>query len=218
MELVDIERKLENLGCNVLLWNSLRGLLFHRNIGDGLLTGVIRESEMSYLISLNIAFFISMPDEESHVIEEKLFELEVSKPDISKVLKRVEHIIIHLNERFSREEQLLETLPSDIKDVNDVKVGVLSKLFNAFSTLGVVFDCEWGHFNRKGMINLYVELESISDASVVVKISYAGILKYQRYIDATNVDEEIKNIEKCVEVYKENFIDSQTLLNELENF
>lgn len=67
-------------------------------------------------------------------------------------------------------------------------------------------------------INLYVELESISDASVVVKISYAGALKYQRYIDATNVDEEIKNIEKCVEVYKENFIDSQTLLTELENF
>lgn len=218
MELIDIERKLENLGCNVLLWDSLRELSFHQNIGDGLLTGVIQESEMSYLISLNIAFFISMPDEENHVIEEKLFELEVSKPDISKVLKRVEHIITHLNERFSREEQLLETLPSDIKDVNDVKVDVLSKLFNAFSTLGVVFDCEWGHFNRKGMINLYVELESISDASAIVKISYAGALKYQRYIDATNVDEEIKNIEKCVEVFKENFIDSQTLLNELENF
>ena len=218
MELVDIERKLENLGCNVLLWNSLRELSFHRNIGDGLLTGVIQESGMSYLISLNIAFFVSMPDEESHVIEEKLFELEVSKPDISKVLGRVEHIITHLNERFSREEQLLETLPSDIKDVNDVKVDVLSKLSNVFSTLGVVFDCEWGHFNRKGMINLYVEFESISNASVVVKISYAGALKYQRYIDATNVYEEIKNIEKCVEVFKENFIDSQTLLNELENF
>ena len=218
MELVDIERKLENLGCNVLLWSSLRELSFHRNIGDGLLTGVIQESEMSYLISLNIAFFISMPDEESHVMEEKLFELEVSKPDISKVLKRVERIITHLNERFSREEQLLETLSSDIKDVNDVKVDVLSKLFNTFSTLGVVFDCEWGHFNRKGMINLYVELESISNASVVVKISYAGTLKYQRYIDATNVDEEIKNIEKCVEVFKENFIDSETLLEEIRKF
>ena len=217
MELVDIERKLENLGCNALLWDSLRELSFHLNIGDGLLTGVIQESEMSYLTSINIAFFVSMPDEESHVIEEKLFELEVPKPDISKVLKRVEHIITHLNERFSREEQLLETLPSDIKDVNDVKVDVLSKLFNVFLTLGVVFDCERGHFNRKGMINLYVELESINNASVVVKISYAGTLKYQRYIDATNVDEEIKNIEKCVEVFKENFIDSQTLLNELEN-
>lgn len=80
------------------------------------------------------------------------------------------------------------------------------------------FDCKCGYLNRKGMINLYVDLETISDASVVVKISYAGALKYQRYIDATNVDEEFKNIEKCVEVFKENFIDSQTLLNELENF
>ena len=218
MELVDIERELENLGCNAILWDSLRELSFHQNIGDGLLTGVIKESGMSYLISINIAFFISIPDEESHVIEEKLFELEVSKPDINNVLKRVEHIITHLNERFSREEQLLETLPSDIKDVNDVKVDVWSKLYDMFSAIGVVFDCKCGYLNRKGMINLYVDLETISDASVVVKISYAGALKYQRYIDATNVDEEINNIEKCVEVFKENFIDSQTLLNELENF
>ena len=69
-----------------------------------------------------------------------------------------------------------------------------------------------------GMVNLYVKVESNSIANAVVKIWYAGALKYKRYVDATNVDEEIKNIEKCVGVFKENFIDSQTLLEELRNF
>lgn len=63
-----------------------------------------------------------------------------------------------------------------------------------------------------------VTLESISDASAIVEISYAGALKYKRYIDATNVDEEIENIKKCVETFKENFIDSETLLEEIRKF
>lgn len=112
----------------------------------------------------------------------------------------------------------LETLPSDIKDVNDVKVDVLSKLFDTFSTIGIVLDCGEGHLGRIGMINLYVTLESIGDASAIVEISYAGALKYKRYIDATNVDEEIENIKKCVETFKENFIDSETLLEEIRKF
>lgn len=217
MELVDIEKELENLGCHTLQ-DGLGEVLFYQNFSDMLLTGTIQESEQSYRVTVLVVFFASISDEETCHSEEKLLDLEVSKTDIGKVFKRVEHLITYLNERFSREVNLLETLHSDIKDVNDVKVSVGSKLYDVFSALGIVLDCDEGYLDRKGMINLYVELESISEASAIVKISYAGVLKYQRYIDATNVDEEIKNIEKCVEVFKENFIDGQVLLEELRNF
>ena len=172
----------------------------------------------SYLVTITINFIVSVSKQEVCSSEEKLLELEVAKTDIDEVLKRIEHIVRHLHERFSREEHLLGTLPSDIKDVNDVEVDVWSKLFDVFSTLGIVLDCGEGYLDRLGMINLYVTLESISDASAIVKISYAGALKYQRYINATNVDEEIKNIEKCVETFKENFIDGETLLEEIRKF
>ena len=69
-------------------------------------------------------------------------------------------------------------------------------------TIGVVVDCNEGYLDRLGMVNLYVTIESTSNASAVVKIFYAGALKYKRYIDATNVEKEIKNIEKCVETFK----------------
>lgn len=68
------------------------------------------------------------------------------------------------------------------------------------------------------MINLYVTLETTNNDHAVVSISYDEVLKYQRYITMINVDKEIKNIEKCVETFKENFVDSQILLKELENF
>ena len=150
--------------------------------------------------------------------EEKLLELEVPKTDIDKAFERIENIICHVNERLNKEKNLLDSLPSDVKDIDDVKVDVVSKLFDIFSALGIVFECDDGYLNRMGMVNLYVKVESNSIANAVVKIWYAGALKYKRYVDATNVDEEIKNIEKCVGVFKENFIDSQTLLEELRNF
>ena len=68
------------------------------------------------------------------------------------------------------------------------------------------------------MINLYVKLETTNNDHAVVSISYDDVLKYQRYITMTNVDKEIKNIEKCIELFKENFTDSQTLLKELKDF
>ena len=94
----------------------------------------------------------------------------------------------------------------------------VKKLFNTFLNLGIVFGCNGGVLNRRGMINLYVKLETTNNDHAVVNISYDGVLKYQRYITINNVDKEIKNIEKCVETFKENFVDSQTLLKELEDF
>lgn len=219
MELVNIEKELENTGCIAFLFDGIRNIAFYKNFGRGvLLSGEIQESKASYLVIVTVNFIVSVSGQEVCSSEEELLELEVAKTDINEVLERIEHIVKHLQERFNREEHLLETLPSDIKDVNDVKVDVLSKLVDTFSTLGIVLDCGEGHLDRIGMINLYVTLESIGDASAIVKISYAGALKYQRYINATNVDEEIENIKKCVETFKENFVDSQTLLKELENF
>lgn len=218
MELVNIEKELENIGCIAFLFNGIGNITFYKNFGRGvLLSGGIQESKTSYLVAVTVNFIVSVSGQEVCSSEEELLELEVAKTDINEVLERIEHIVKHLQERFNREEHLLETLPSDIKDVNDVKVDVLSKLVDTFSTLGIVLDCGEGHLDRIGMINLYVTLESIGDASAIVKISYAGALKYQRYINATNVDEEIENIKKCVETFKENFIDSQTLLKELES-
>ena len=219
MELVNIGKELENTGCIAFLFDGIRNIAFYKNFGRGvLLSGEIQESKASYLVIVTVNFIVSVSGQEVCSSEEELLELEVAKTDINEVLERIEHIVKHLQERFNREEHLLETLPSDIKDVNDVKVDVLSKLVDTFSTLGIILDCGEGHLDRIGMINLYVTLESIGDASAIVEISYAGALKYKRYIDATNVDEEIENIKKCVETFKENFIDSQTLLKELENF
>lgn len=219
MELVNIEKELENTGCIAFLFDGIRNIAFYKNFGRGvLLSGEIQESKASYLVIVTVNFIVSVSGQEVCSSEEELLELEVAKTDINEVLERIEHIVKHLQERFNREEHLLETLPSDIKDVNDVKVDVLSKLVDTFSTLGIVLDCGEGHLDRIGMINLYVTLESIGDASAIVEISYAGALKYKRYIDATNMDEETENIKKCVETFKENFIDSQTLLKELENF
>lgn len=218
MELVNIEKELENIGCIAFLFNGIGNITFYKNFGRGvLLSGEIQESKTSYLVAVTVNFIVSVSGQEVCSSEEELLELEVAKTDINEVLERIEHIVKHLQERFNREGHLLETLPSDIKDVNDVKVDVLSKLVDTFSTLGIVLDCGEGHLDRIGMINLYVTLESIGDASAIVEISYAGALKYQRYINATNVDEEIENIKKCVETFKENFVDSETLLEELES-
>lgn len=218
MELVNIEKELENIGCIAFLFNGIGNITFYKNFGRGvLLRGEIQESKTSYVVAVTVNFIVSVSGQEVCSSEEGLLELEVAKTDINEVLERIEYIVKHLQERFDREEHLLETLPSDIKDVNDVKVDVLSKLFDTFSTIGIVLDCGEGHLGRIGMINLYVTLESIGDASAIVEISYAGALKYKRYIDATNVDEEIENIKKCVETFKENFIDSETLLKELES-
>lgn len=218
MELVNIEKELENTGCIAFLFDGIRNIAFYKNFGRGvLLSGEIQESKASYLVIVTVNFIVSVSGQEVCSSEEELLELEVAKTDINEVLERIEHIVKHLQERFNREEHLLETLPSDIKDIDDVEVDVWSKLFDAFSTLGIILDCGEGHLDRIGMINLYVTLESIGDASAIVEISYAEALKYKRYIDATNVDEEIENIKKCVETFKENFIDSQTLLKELES-
>lgn len=219
MELVNIEKELKNFGCIAFLFDGIGNITFYKNFGRSvLLSGEVQESETSYLVRVTVNFIVRVANQEVCLSEETPLEREVAKTDINKALKRISHIVKHLQERFSREENLLETLPSDIKDVNDVKVDVWSKLVDALSTLGIVLDCYEGYLNRIGMINLYVTLESISDASAIVKISYDGALKYQRYINATNVDEEIKNIERCVETFKENFIDSETLLEEIREF
>ena len=219
MELVNIEKELENTGCIAFLFDGIRNITFYKNFGRGvLLSGEIQESKTSYLVIVTVNFIVSVSGQEVCSSEEELLEPEVAKTDINEVLERIEYIVKHLQERFNREGHLLETLPSDIEDVNDVKVDVLSKLFDTFSTIGIVLDCGEGYLGRIGMINLYVTLESIGDASAIVEISYAGALKYKRYIDATNVDEEIENIKKCVETFKENFIDSQTLLEEIRKF
>lgn len=212
MKLVDIEKELENLGCHSFLWDGLGEVSFYLGFGGGFLSGEVQEREELYLITVSVEFCAWVSR------EEKLLELDVQKTDIDRVFKRIEHIICYVKERFNKEKNTLDALPYDVEDVNEVKVDVVSKLFDTFSTIGIVFDCNEGYLDRLGMVNLYVTIESTSNASAVVKIFYAGALKYKRYIDATNVDVEIKNIEKCVETFKENFIDSQELLKELRNF
>lgn len=127
-------------------------------------------------------------------------------------------LLIFFKEKFTQEENILDSLQSNVEIVNNnERFSVCKKIFNTFLNLGIVFSCNGGVLNRRGMINLYVTLETTNNDHAVVSISYDGILKYQRYITMINVDKEIKNIEKCVELFKENFVDSQTLLKELEN-
>lgn len=218
MELVNIEKELKNFGCDTFRFDKIGEVSFHQHFGDVYLHGEFQKSEESYLVTVFVEFLINVSFSKNSYNKEKLLELKVSKQGINEALCRIEDIIDFLKERFAREKNILHSLPSNIEIVdNNERFSVCKKLFDTFLNLGIIFGCNGGVLSKRGMINLYVTLETTNNDHAVVNISYDGVLKYQRYITMNNVDKEIKNIEKCVETFKENFVDSQTLLKELEN-
>lgn len=219
MELVNIEKELNNFGCNTFRFDKIGLVSFHQHFGDVYLHGEFQKSEESYLVTVFVEFLVNVSFSKDSYNKEKLLELKVSKQGVNEALYRIEHIIDFFKERFAREKNILHSLPSNIEIIdNNERFSVCKKLFDTFLNLGIVFGYNGGVLSKRGMINLYVTLETTNNDHAVVNISYDGVLKYQRYITMNNVDKEIKNIEKCVETFKENFVDSQTLLKELENF
>ena len=219
MELVNIEKQLNDFGCNVFRFDKIGEVSFHQHFGDVYLHGEFQKNEESYLVTVFVEFLVNVSFSKDSDNKEKLLELKVSKQGINEALCRIEDIIDFFKEKFTQEENILDSLLSNIETIdNNERFSVCKKLFDTFLNLGIVFGCNGGVLNKRGMINLYVTLETTNNDHAVVNISYDGVLKYQRYITMNNVDEEIKNIEKCVETFKENFTDSQTLLKELENF
>lgn len=219
MELVNIEKELKNFGCNTFRFDKIGEVSFHQHFGDVYLHGEFQKNEESYLVTVFVEFLVNVSFSKDYDNKEKLLELKVSKHGINEALCRIEDIIDFFKEKFTQEENILHSLPSNIESVdNNERFSVCKKLFDTFLNLGIVFGCNGGVLSQRGMINLYVTLETTNNDHAVVNISYDGVLKYQRYITMNNVDKEIKNIEKCVETFKENFVDSQTLLKELENF
>ena len=219
MELVDIENELKNFGCNTFRFDKIGEVSFHQHFGDVYLHGEFQKNEESYLVTVFVEFLVNVSFSKDSDNKEKLLELKVSKQGINEALCRIEDIIDFFKEKFTQEENILDSLQSNVEIVNNnERFSVCKKLFNTFLNLGIVFGCNGGVLNRRGMINLYVTLETTNNDHAVVSISYGGILKYQRYITMINVDKEIKNIEKCVELFKENFIDSETLLEEIRKF
>lgn len=219
MELIKIEKELKNFGCNTFRFDKIGEVSFHQHFGDVYLHGEFQKNEESYLVTVFVEFLVNVSFSKDSDNKEKLLELKVSKQGINEALCRIEDIIDFFKEKFTQEENILYSLQSSVETVdNNERFSVCKKLFNTFLNLGIVFGCNGGVLNRRGMINLYVTLETTNNDHAVVSISYDRILKYQRYITMINVDKEIKNIEKCVELFKENFVDSQTLLKELENF
>lgn len=219
MELINIEKELKNFGCDTFRFDKIGEVSFHQQFDDVYLHGEFQKSEEFYLVTVFVEFLVNVSFYKDSYNKEKLLELKVSKQGINEALYRIEHIIDFFKERFMREENVLHSLPSNIETIdNNERFSVCKKLFDTFLNLGIIFGCNGGVLSRRGMINLYVTLETTNNDHAVVSISYGGILKYQRYITMINVDKEIKNIEKCVELFKENFVDSQTLLKELENF
>jgi hypothetical protein len=219
MELVDIEKELKNFGCNTFRFDKIGLVSFHQYFGDVYLHGEFQKNEESYLVTVFVEFLVNVSFSKDSYNKEKLLELNVSKQGINEALCRIEDIIDFFKEKFTQEENILDSLQSNVEIVNNnERFSVCKKLFNTFLNLGIVFGCNGGVLNRRGMINLYVTLETTNNDHAVVSISYGGILKYQRYITMINVDKEIKNIEKCVELFKENFIDSETLLEEIRKF
>lgn len=181
--------------------------------------GEFQKNEESYLVTVFVEFLVNVSFSKDSYNKEKLLESKVSKQGINEALCRIEDIIDFFKERFAREESILDSLSSNIEIVdNSERFNVCKKLFDTFLNLGIVFGCNGGVLSQRGMINLCVTLETTNNDHAIVKISYGEVLKYQRYITMNNVDKEIKNIEKCVETFKENFVDGQTLLKELENF
>ena len=219
MELVNIEKQLNDFGCNVFRFDKIGEVSFQQHFGDVYLHGEFQKNEESYLVTVFVEFLVNVSFSKDSDNKEKLLELKVSKQGINEALCRIEDIIDFFKEKFTQEENILDSLLSNIETIdNNERFSVCKKLFDTFLNLGIVFGCNGGVLNKRGMINLYVTLETTNNDHAVVNISYDGVLKYQRYITMNNVDEEIKNIEKCVETFKENFTDSQTLLKELENF
>lgn len=219
MELIKIEKELKNFGCDTFRFDKIGEVSFHQHFGDVYLHGEFQKNEESYLVTVFVEFLVNVSFSKDSDNKEKLLELSVSKQGINEALCRIEDIIDFFKERFVREENILHSLPSNIEIVdNNERFSVCKKLFDTFLNLGIVFGCNGGVLSQRGMINLYVTLETTNNDHAVVNISYDGVLKYQRYVTMNNVDKEIKNIEKCVETFKENFVDSQTLLKELENF
>ena len=219
MELVNIEKELNNFGCNTFRFDKIGLVSFHQHFGDVYLHGEFQKSEESYLVTVFVEFLVNVSFSKDSYNKEKLLELKISKQGVNEALYRIEHIIDFFKERFAREKNILHSLPSNIEIIdNNERFSVCKKLFDTFLNLGIVFGYNGGVLSKRGMINLYVTLETTNNDHAVVNISYDGVLKYQRYITMNNVDKEIKNIEKCVETFKENFVDSQTLLKELENF
>ncbi len=219
MELINIEKELKNFGCDTFRFDKIGEVSFHQHFGDVYLHGEFQKNEESYLVAVFVEFLVNVSFSKDSDNKEKLLELNVSKQGINEALCRIEDIIDFFKERFAREKNILHSLPSNIEIIdNNERFSVCKKLFDTFLNLGIVFGCNGGVLSQRGMINLYVTLETTNNDHAVVSISYDGILKYQRYITMINVDKEIKNIEKCVELFKENFVDSQTLLKELENF
>lgn len=219
MELINIEKELKNFGCNTFRFDKIGEVSFHQHFGDVYLHGEFQKNEESYLVTVFVEFLVNVSFSKDSDNKEKLLELNVSKQGINEALCRIEDIIDFFKEKFTQEENILHSLPSNIEIINNnERFSVCKKLFDTFLNLGIVFGYNGGVLNKRGMINLYVTLETTNNDHATVKISYDGVLKYQRYITMTNVDKEIRNIEKCVEVFKENFTDSQTLLKELENF
>lgn len=219
MELIKIEKELKNFGCDTFRFDKIGEVSFHQHFGDVYLHGEFQKNEESYLVTVFVEFLVNVSFSKDSDNKEKLLELKVSKQGINEALCRIEDIIDFFKERFMREESILQSLPSNVEIVdNNERFGVCKKLFDTFLNLGIVFGYNGGVLSRRGMINLYVTLETTNNDHATVKISYGELLKYQQYITMTNVDKEIRNIEKCVETFKENFVDSQTLLRELENF
>lgn len=219
MELIKIEKELNNFGCSTFRFDKIGEVSFHQHFGDVYLHGEFQKNEESYLVTVFVEFLVNVSFSKDSDNKEKLLELKVSKQGINEALCRIEDIIDFFKEKFTQEENILDYLQSNVETVdNKERFSVCKKLFNTFLNLGIVFGCNGGVLNRRGMINLYVTLETTNNDHAMVSIFYDGILKYQRYITMINVDKEIKNIEKCVELFKENFVDSQTLLKELENF
>lgn len=219
MELVNIEKELKNLGCDTFRFDKIGEVSFHQHFGDVYLHGEFQKNEESYIVTVFVEFLVDVSFSKDSYNKEKLLELNVSKQGINEALYRIEHIIDFFKEKFTQEENILDSLQSNVETIdNSERFSVCKKLFDTFLNLGIVFGCNGGVLSQRGMINLYVTLETTNNDHAVVNISYDGVLKYQRYITMNNVDKEIKNIEKCVETFKKNFVDSQTLSKELENF
>lgn len=84
-------------------------------------------------------------------------------------------LLIFFKEKFTQEENILDSLQSNVEIVNNnERFSVCKKLFNTFLNLGIVFGCNGGVLNRRGMINLYVTLETTNNDHAVVSISYDG--------------------------------------------
>ena len=209
--MINIEKELKNFGCDTFRFDKIGDVSFHQHFGDVYLHGEFRASEEFYLVTVFVEFLVNVSFSKDSDNKEKLLELKVSKQGINEALCRIEDIIDFFKERLTREENVLDSLPLNIEIVdNEERFSVCKKLFDTFLNLGIVFCCNGGVLSQRGMINLYVTLETTNNDHAVVNISYDGVLKYQRYITMNNVDKEIKNIEKCVETFKENFVDSQT--------